>query len=217
MGDSIFIPEWALLANDVNATGNPTDIESVGGAAADDYVGHMPGTGTGGFVEFLDGTEFDASSFTYVATYGSSSGNPVVVNVTQDTDGTINGTSGNDILMGAKYESTTFVGDGGDDILFGGHYADKFDYNALSDRGSTGDVIGNFQKGVDDLDLHDLLATFGGYSAAVAFSGGYLQFAQSGNDTLVQVDSDGGADSFETLLTLNGVYLNSSDTGDFVL
>jgi hypothetical protein len=101
--------------------------------------------------------------------------------------------------------------------LFGGNYADIFDYNALSDRGTTGDVISGFQKGLDSLDLHDLLATLSGYSAADAFSGGYLQFVDSGSDTLVQVDSDGGADSFETLLTLNGVHLSSSDTGDFVL
>ena len=216
-GDSFVIPEWALLANDQNATGNPIDIESVGGAAADDSVSHTPGTGTNGFVLFLDGTEFDPSSFTYVATYGSSSGNPVTVNVSQDLDGVIDGTSGNDILVGAKYDSAVFAGNGGDDILFGGDSGDIFDYNALSDRGTTGDVIVGFQKGSDDLDLHDLLATFSGYDGANAFTGGYLDFAQSGSDTLVQVDSDGGGDSFETLLTLNSVSLNTSDTSDFIL
>ena len=89
--------------------------------------------------------------------------------------------------------------------------------NLLSDRGTTGDVISGFQKGSDDLDLHDLLATFNGYDSANAFSGGYLQFAQSGSDTLVQVDSDGGGDSFETLATVIGVQLDSSDTSDFIL
>ena len=211
-GDQVDIPVWALLANDNNANGNPLGIESVGSTTSDDLVNL-----NGGYIEFTDANEFEASSFTYVATDGSSSGNPVVVNLTQDTDGTIDGTSGNDILLGARNESTTFAGNGGDDLLFGGNYADTFDYNALSDRGTTGDVISGFQKGSDDLDLHDLLATFSGYSAADAFSGGYLQFVESGNDTLVQVDGNGGGDSFDTLLTLNGVHLSSSDTGDFIL
>ena len=211
-GDQVDIPAWALLANDSDANGNSLVIESVGGATSDDLVNL-----NGGYVEFTDTNEFEASSFTYVATDGSSSGNPVVVNVTQDTDGTIDGTSGNDILVGARNESTVFAGNGGDDLLFGGNYADMFDYNALSDRSTTGDVISGFQKGSDDLDLHDLLATFSGYSAADAFSGGYLQFVESGNDTLVQVDGNGGGDSFDTLLTLNGVHLSSSDTGDFIL
>ena len=212
----ISIPEWALLANDSSADGNPIDIESVANATTGDYVGLDPGTGTSGNVQFMDGTPSAASSFSYVATYGSSSGNPVVVNVAVDMDGVINGTSGNDILVAGE-DPATLVGDGGDDILVGGDSSDLFDYNALSDRGTTGDVISRFQQGSDKLDLHDLLETFSGYDGANAFSDGYLQFVQSGNDTLVQVDSDGGANAFETLLTLDGVQLSSVDTSDFIL
>jgi VCBS repeat-containing protein len=212
-GDSLLIPEWALLANDQSAAGNlPLHIESVGGASGVDMVSL-----NGGLVDFMDADEFAASSFTYVASDGSSSGDPVTVTVAQDLDGVIDGTSGNDILVGAPYESAVFAGNGGDDLLFGGHFSDTFDYNALTDRGSTGDVISGFQKGVDKLDLHDLLMTFTGYDGANAFTGGFLQLAQSGADTLVQVDGDGGGDGFVTLLTLDSVSLNSSGSGDFIL
>jgi VCBS repeat-containing protein len=217
LGDEISLPEWALLANDVNANGNPVDIVMVGGVTDGDWLDHTPGDGTDGYVRFMDGTD-GASTFSYVASYGSSQGDAVSVSVSQDRDGTLDGSSGDDVLIGNKYESTVFVGSEGNDILFGGFYAsDTFDYNALSDRGTTGDSVSGFQKGMDKLDLHDLLATFSGYEAPNAFTGGFLQFAQSGSDTLVQVDSDGGADGFVTLLSLSSVSLNSSDTGDFIL
>jgi Ca2+-binding RTX toxin-like protein len=217
LGDEISLPEWALLANDVNANGNPVDIVMVGDVMDGDWLDHTPGDGMDGYVRFMDGTD-GASTFSYAASYGSSQGDAVSVSVSQDRDGTLDGTSGDDIFVGNKYESTLFVGGEGNDILFGGFYAsDTFDYNALSDRGTTGDVISGFQKGMDKLDLHDLLATFSGYEAPNAFTGGFLKFAESGSDTLVQVDSDGGADGFVTLLSLSSVSLNSSDAGDFIL
>jgi hypothetical protein len=223
-GDLLRIPEWALLANDIDPDGNLLDVESVGNATSGDIVSLTPGVGTGGFVTYLDNDEFVASSFTYVATDGQLSSNLVVVDVTQDLDGSLTGTSGNDILVGATNEGATFVGNDGNDIMVGGDVSDIFDYNVLSDRGTTGDVISGFQKGSDVLDLRDLLATFSGYTPETAFSGGYLNFAASGSNTLVQIDSDGSANSdggvdspFVTLATLNGLLLNSTDTGDYIL
>jgi hypothetical protein len=68
------------------------------------------------------------------------------------------------------------------------------------------------------LNLHDLLLTFTGYNGANAFSGGYLQFdTSSGTNTVVRVDSTGGANSFVTLATLNGTLLLQSDTANYVL
>ena len=54
------------------------------------------------------------------------------------------------------------------------------------------------------LRLTELLQTFSGYNGSNAFTGGYLQFAAVGADTQVQVDNDGGANSFLTLATLKG-------------
>jgi Ca2+-binding RTX toxin-like protein len=123
---------------------------------------------------------------------------------------------GNDILMGGIGDDY-LQGGAGMDTLDGGAGNDTLDYNLLSDRGTTGDSINGFQKGSDHLNLHDLMTSIGAPHDPTAFDGGYLQFAQANGNTLVQVDSDGGADSFETLATLNGVLLNSTDTGDFIL
>jgi hypothetical protein len=117
---------------------------------------------------------------------------------------------GNDILIGGLDE----------DELVGGVGSDIFDYNALSDRGTMGDAIFFFSKtDGDKLDLQELLDTFAGYNGFNAFTGGYLSvdFADLNGNTLVQVDSDGGANSFETLATLYGVPLNSIDATDFIL
>lgn len=48
-------------------------------------------------------------------------------------------------------------------------------------------------------------------------TGGYLQFAAPGADTLVQIDSDGGASSWVTLATLTNVLLQQTDTSNYVL
>jgi Ca2+-binding RTX toxin-like protein len=140
-----------------------------------------------------------------------------------EMEGVIGG-SGNDSLTGNAGDNI-LRGGAGSDTLTGGDGSDIFDYNALSDAGATGDVITDFQEGLDDLDLHDLLATFSGYDGTNAFSGGYLQFdTSSAINTVVRVDSDGlansdgGVDSpFVTLVALDGVLLNSTDTGDFIL
>jgi VCBS repeat-containing protein len=241
-GDALFIPEWALLANDSDPDGNPIAVTNVGGASAGDSL-NWPSTTRPGFVEFNDQTEDVPSSFTYAATDGLAASAPAIVNVTQDMDGVLNGTPGNNILVGAPNESTHFVGNSGNDIMFGGNFADMmngnngndtlvggggddtltggdgndiFDYNALSDRG---DVIYGFQSGSDQLDLRDLLDTFAGYNGSNAFTG-YLQFIDGpgpGTNTLVQVDSDGGGDSFQTLATLDGVAASSIDNSDFIL
>jgi hypothetical protein len=63
-----------------------------------------------------------------------------------------------------------------------------------------------------------MLVTFAGYNGTNAFSGGYLQFDTSnGVDTVVRIDTNGGANSFSTLLTLNGVLLLQADTPNYFL
>jgi serralysin len=118
----------------------------------------------------------------------------------------LSGGGGNDFLNGV----------GGDDTLTGGADADTFDFN-----GNPGhDIVTDFTKAEGDvLDLSDVLLGFAGagYTPSVAFSGGFLQFAASGADTLVQVDSDGGGDGFVTIATLLNASLSSGDTANFVL
>lgn len=216
--DPFNLPEWALLANDSDPDGDALDIEpgSVGAASGGQAL-HTAGTGAGGFVTFTDTNGDAPSAFGYRATDGSTGSATARVTVLQDPDALLEGTSGPDILVAARFGSSALAGREGADILFGGDLGDVFDYDALSDAGAGGDVIANFQKGMDDLDLHDLLAGLPGYDGTNAFSAGYLRFEPSGADTLVQVDGDGGADDFATLATLIGVSLTSADTTDFLL
>jgi VCBS repeat-containing protein len=192
-GEPFNIPEWALLANDTNPDGNPLDVQSVGGLRFpdEDSVSWTPGSGTDGFVTFQDNTEFDLSWFTYAATDGQDVSALATVKVTQDVDGVLNGTSGNDILVGATNGSTHFVGNSDTDIMIGGNRADTmngnngndtlaggggnddltggagndvFDYNATSDSGTTPgtwDMIKDFEAGSDLIDLSGIDADTG--------------------------------------------------------
>ena len=73
-------------------------------------------------------------------------------------------------------------------------------------REDAGDVILDFAAGDggDKLDISSLLASFG-YGGADPFADGYVRATQSGTDTLVEIDTDGGADGFSTLATLQDV------------
>ncbi|HCY62575.1 MAG TPA: hypothetical protein DHV59_07045 [Oxalobacteraceae bacterium] len=106
--------------------------------------------------------------------------------------------------------------------MTGGVGNDLYDFNAITDRGTSGDVITDFSRsgmnGVDVLNLHDLLLTFAGFNGNNAFSGGYLQFdTSSGTGTAVRVDANGGANSYVTLATLTGTLLQQGDTANYVL
>ena len=74
--------------------------------------------------------------------------------------------------------------------------------------------------GGDKLDISDLLDGLPGYDGSNAFSGGYVQFADSGTgNTIVKIDSDGsgGSGSFQTLVTITGVLLTETDTDNYVV
>jgi Ca2+-binding RTX toxin-like protein len=132
---------------------------------------------------------------------------------------TITGNNGANVLTGTAF-ADTLTGNGGNDRFTGGAGSDTFDFNALTDRGATGDVITDFNSiGGDTLDLHDLLSTFSGVlpDHSDAVSGGFLRITPSGPNTLVQVDSNGGGDGFVTLATLTGVVLPLNDTTDVIL
>jgi Ca2+-binding RTX toxin-like protein len=127
---------------------------------------------------------------------------------------TLNGDAGTNTLAGTVGRDTLY-GAGGDDVLTGGPGSDTFVYRGA---GEAGDVITDFTKVHGDvLNLRALLQTFSGYDGANAFSGGYLDFAPAGADTLVRIDSDGGSNGFVTLATLTDVLLQQSDTANYLL
>ena len=85
---------------------------------------------------------------------------------------------------------------------------------------TTNKVIGGFTNGVsggDVIDLSGLLSSISAPHDSTAFSLGFLNFQQSGADTLVQIDSNGGADHFLTVATLTNEHLTQADTHDYLL
>jgi Ca2+-binding RTX toxin-like protein len=118
-------------------------------------------------------------------------------------DNKLSGNGGNNTLAGND-GADTIIGGSGNDTLTGGTGIDLFDYNALTDAG---DAITDFTAGAggDKIDI-DTLLTVLGYGGADPLAAGYVQLMQVGADVQVQIDSDGGGDSFATtLITLQNV------------
>ena len=111
----------------------------------------------------------------------------------------LDGGTGNDVLNGGNHEDV-LNGGAGDDILTGGNHADVF---AFTDLGGH-DVITDFRRGQDKIDLSGLDAVSGGdqdafaWVGSAAFSGtaGELRsYAENGGHFLAgDVDGDGLAD-----------------------
>ncbi|HTV69819.1 MAG TPA: calcium-binding protein [Rhizobiaceae bacterium] len=135
----------------------------------------------------------------------------------------LKGLSGNDVLDGIGGDDR-LVGGTGKDTMTGGPGRDDFDFDLTGESvvGTNRDVIMDFQRGLDDIDLStiDANTTLGGnqafaFRASLAFSkvAGQLRFIDQGNTCLVQgdVNGDGKAD-FE--ISVNVATLGA---GDFVL
>ncbi|NOW45715.1 Ca2+-binding RTX toxin-like protein [Novosphingobium sp. SG751A] len=108
---------------------------------------------------------------------------------------TISGGSGNDVLDGEQGYNT----------LTGGAGADAFQFSVVDNQK---DIITDFSgKDGDYIDL-SVLASMYGWQGNLQ-TNGYVRFVASGSDTLLQVDTDGGANSWTTLAVLNGVSSSS--------
>jgi T1SS-143 domain-containing protein len=109
------------------------------------------------------------------------------------------GTADDEVFQGSA-ANETMTGGGGNDI---------FDFNSMTDAA---DVVTDFHIGntlsdanADVLDISEILpaATEGATSAGTL--SGYVTLQEVGGNTVVQVDADGGGNTFQTLVTLNGV------------
>lgn len=126
------------------------------------------------------------------------------------TDETVTGTAGHDRLLGGLGIDTINGMDGNDyiwggvgaDMLTGGTGVDRFAYQSVSEGG---DTITDFKAGVDgDVVDFAIIARQLGWKADL-INNGYVRFVQSGMNTLLQVDADGGANGFMTMATLKNV------------
>ncbi|PSF30575.1 hypothetical protein C7H19_23620 [Aphanothece hegewaldii CCALA 016] len=137
-----------------------------------------------------------------------------------DGDDLLFGNGGNDTIYGGNGQDTSYGGDGddflfgqlgnnilvgggGSDTLYGGSQVNQFVYQEMSDRGTaiTGDKIYQFDHTQAQLILTELFDNIG-YSGSNPVADGYLRLFQSGNSTLLQIDADGGANSFVRMATL---------------
>lgn len=80
-------------------------------------------------------------------------------------------------------------------------------------------VLIGFSKGVnqDVLDMAGLMTSINAPHDNSAFSGGYIRFVNTGGNTQVQIDADGGGNEYMTAITLIGVELMQADSGNYLL
>ncbi|OKH52150.1 hypothetical protein NIES2101_16075 [Calothrix sp. HK-06] len=121
------------------------------------------------------------------------------------------GGAGVDLLNGAN-GNDTLIGGLGNDTLTGGRGNDKFVYNAFNEGM---DIVTDFNTSQDTLDLSGVFKTLG----VTEVTKDFLQFTQSGSNTLVQIDQNGAAGgmTFSTFVTLNKVTTNYLAIGTNVL
>ena len=139
------------------------------------------------------------------------------------------GLTGNDQLLGGSGAdrlsggagADTLAGGAGADRLTGGAGADHFVYSSLAEAGAGNDLIGDFQGGIDVIDLHLIDAISGGTDQAfnllasgLALTGGSLRVYQTATQTCIEGDvtGDGAADF---MIRLTG--LHNLTATDFVL
>lgn len=153
-------------------------------------------------------SSFEVSKFAGVIGDAAAIINTTVASYVKNFDDLMVGTAANDVLLGGKGNDIITGGAGsdyiwgglGDDVLIGGEGRDFFAFHRITDAT---DVILDFQTGAnhDFIDL-SVLAKHYGWTADKAQ---YVRFVTSGADVKVQIDIDGGKNSFVELVTLKNV------------
>ncbi|MEZ5851983.1 MAG: type I secretion C-terminal target domain-containing protein [Hyphomicrobiaceae bacterium] len=110
-----------------------------------------------------------------------------------DGDDQLNGGADDDYLSGGL----------GADTLTGGTGSDTFAWQA-GDLGSGVDTLTDFTPGTggDALDVSALLT---GYDTATSVLSDFVRLTTAGSDSIIEIDADGGGDSFQVLATLQNV------------
>jgi Ca2+-binding RTX toxin-like protein len=119
------------------------------------------------------------------------------------------GLGGNDTLNGGA-DADRLVGGAGADRLTGGLGTDIFGYGA-GDLGTGVDTITDFVAGAgaDALDVASLLS---GFNPASSILTDFVQITQASGNSTIRIDADGGGNSFQDLVILQGVTGLNVDT-----
>ncbi|WP_316154520.1 VCBS domain-containing protein [Cupriavidus sp. BIC8F] len=218
------------LGNDKLSGGNGTD--AVYGGSGDDVIGSLDGASAlytgdnGGDTLYGDGYDSYADYLLGAGHESARPGNDRIYGGNGDDliygdNGNNAALGGDDIIAGGNGKDTIYgeggndkiAGGAGGDTLSGGSGADVFVYNAVSDSTAAGmDVITDFQRGVDDLDLRPVLGDTGFEWGGRQPTAHGAWFQQSGGNTYVYVDVDGNSATAEMVIKLNGLHeLTKSD------
>lgn len=148
-----------------------------------------------------DQTEFDAVHVNSEFFDQASDHDPLIARITFGVAGEIiTGDAGRNRLVGTD-EDDIITGLQGRDILTGGKGGDRFVYTSVVDAG---DIINDFEPGVDVLDLAGVLTNLG-YSGEDPIADGVVGFSERGTGTILTLDPD--TDGVNTLpyILLQGV------------
>ncbi|MCO4891443.1 VCBS domain-containing protein [Cupriavidus sp. WGtm5] len=216
--------------NDSLSGGNGTD--AVYGGSGDDVIGSADGASTlytgdnGGDTLYGDGYDSHADYLLGRGHESAQPGNDRIQGGNGDDlifgdngDGAAVG--GDDIIAGGNGRDTvygeggndTIAGGGGADTLRGGSGRDTFVYNAVADSTAAAmDVIADFQRGTDRLDLRPVLGDTGFQWGGLTPTAHGAWYQQSGGNTYVYVDVDGNPATAEMVIRLDGLHdLTKSD------
>jgi uncharacterized repeat protein (TIGR01451 family) len=219
-GATIAIPDFALLYNDTDADGNIITVSAVSNAS-DGTVSHDVPTLTvifkdennrddGGSFDYT-GTANGKNDTAHVTVDREQSGENTLdgngfgnILIARNNATTLNGNEGNDVLIGGS-AADILNGGTGSDLLKGGLGNDSFTGGAGADRflfakadintPAQTDTITDFVKTEGDiLDLSDLLTggtpALGSSPSALQLTN-YLNFSQSGANTVLTIDANG--------------------------
>ncbi|WP_354685131.1 VCBS domain-containing protein [Cupriavidus necator] len=210
------------LGNDNLSGGNGTD--AVYGGGGDDVIGSADGSSAlysgdnGGDTLYGDG--YDSYADYLQGRSSAQPGNDRIQGGNGDDliygdNGNNAAVGGDDIIAGGAGKDT-ISGEGGNDnigggvggdTLSGGSGGDVFVYHAVSDSTAAGmDVITDFQKGADRLDLRPVLGNTGFEWGGREPTAHGAWFEQSGGNTYVYVDVDGNPATAEMVIKLNGLH-----------
>lgn len=172
------------------------------GTSAGEYIsGYQKVNGMGG-ADMIHGTNNNdvlvSGSSGQVSLYGYD-GNDIIYG--SNTHDGLRGHQGNDILYGLN-GIDMLIGGVGVDTLYGGAGGDAFTYQA-ADIDGVADAIMDFSTGEGDF-LY-LWGVLQGYNAVSNAITNFIQITDSGSDSLVRIDVNGGANSFVDLAILKGV------------
>lgn len=213
--DDTFVHVENVIGTDISG-----DRDFIYGSESDNHIWGLAGNdqleGMGGADTIDGGSGSDYANYgrsdaavtvnlkTNVHTSGDAEGDNLISieNITgSDYDDDITGSDGGNKLYAGSGDDLIYGG-AGNDTLYGENGADTFIYGAIDTIGYI-DTIDDFSLSEGDmLDLSDVISSYDPVTDAIT---DFIQITDSGNNSIVSVDADGGADNFVHIATLNDI------------